>query len=92
MLERHQATASNVQPWRGASNVQPFIQHMAGAANEKRKAPSQALRVAQLQSTHVPLKRTQSDALSSVEVSKLEAALSNDASCGWTLASNLKIV
>jgi hypothetical protein len=44
---------------------------MAGATNKKRKAPSQALRVAQLRSTYVPFKRTRSDALSSVEVSKL---------------------
>jgi hypothetical protein len=65
---------------------------MAGATNKKQKAPSQALRVAQLQSTCVPLKRTRSDALSSVELSKLEAASSNDSSCGWTLASNLRIV
>jgi hypothetical protein len=65
---------------------------MAGATNKKRKAPSQALRVAQLRSTYVPFKRTRSDALSSVEVSKLEAALSNDACYGWTLTSNLRIV
>ena len=62
------------------------------AGNKKRKAPSQALRAAQLQSTYVPLKRTRSDALSSLEASKLDAALSNDASYGWTLTSNLRIV
>ena len=62
------------------------------AGNKKRKAPSQALRAAQLQSTYVPLKRTRSDALSSLEASKLDAALSNDASYGWTLTSNLKII
>ena len=55
------------------------------AGNRKRKAPSQALRSAQLQSTYVPLKRTRSDALSSIEASKLDAALSNEASYGWTL-------
>jgi hypothetical protein len=64
---------------------------MAGRTN-KRKAPSQALRAAQLQNTYVPLKRTRLHALSSTEVSKLEAALSNDASYGWTLTSNLRIV
>jgi hypothetical protein len=65
---------------------------MAGRTNNKRKAPSQALRAAQLQNTYVPLKRTRLHALSSTEVSKLEAALSNDASYGWTLTSNLRIV
>jgi hypothetical protein len=58
--------------------------------NTKRKA-SQALRVAQLKSTYVPMKRTRKNALSAMEVSKLEAALSNDASYGWTLTSNLRI-
>jgi hypothetical protein len=58
----------------------------------KRKAPSHGLRAAQLQNTYVPLKRTRLHALSSTEVSKLEAALSNDASYGWTLTSNLRIV
>jgi hypothetical protein len=63
---------------------------MAGSKNQK--APSQALRAAQLQNTYVQLKRTRSDALSSTEVSKLEAALSNDASYGWSLTSNLRIL
>jgi hypothetical protein len=49
------------------------------AGNKKRKAASQALRAAQLQNTYVQFKRTRSDALRSTEVSKLEAALSNDA-------------
>jgi hypothetical protein len=62
------------------------------AGSKKRKAPSQALRAAQLQNTYVQLKRTQSDAFSSTEVSKLEAALSNDAFYGWTLTSNLRIL
>ena len=63
------------------------------AGSKKRKAPSQALRAAQLQNTYVvQLKRTRSDALSSTKVSKLKAALSNDASYGWTLTSNLRIL
>ena len=62
------------------------------AGSKKRKAQSQALRAAQLQNTYVPFKRTRSDALSSKEASKLDAALSNDASYGWTLASNLRVV
>jgi hypothetical protein len=61
------------------------------AGNTKRKA-SQALQGAQLINTYVPLKRTRKNALSATEVSKLEAALSNDASYGWTLTSNLRII
>jgi hypothetical protein len=69
-----------------------FIQCMAGTISKKRKAPSQALRAAQLQNTYVPFKRTRLHALSATEVSKLEAALSNEGSYGWTLTSNLRIV
>jgi hypothetical protein len=64
---------------------------MAGIS-KKRKAPSQAIRASQLQHTYVQLKRTQSDALSLTEASKLEAAVSNDSSYGWRLTSNLRIV
>jgi hypothetical protein len=58
--------------------------------NTKQKA-SQALRGAQRKSRYVPLKRTRKNDLNVMEVSKLEAALSNDASYGWTLTSNLRI-
>jgi hypothetical protein len=60
--------------------------------NEKRKAPSQALRAAQLQNTCVPFKHTRSNALGSTEASKLDAAMQNDASFGWTLTSCKKTV
>jgi hypothetical protein len=61
------------------------------AGNKRRKAASQALWAAQLQNTYIQFKRTQCDALSSTEVSNLEAALWNDAAYGWKIMSNLRI-
>ena len=66
--------------------------HQLQGRNKKQKAPSQALPAAQLQNMYVPFKRTRSDALSLVKASELDAALSNDASCGWALTPNSRIV
>ena len=86
MLKRQQhPTTNHWEPWHA-------LKECIMVCNKKRKSPSQALRAAQLKNTYVPIKRTRSDVLSSTAVSKLEAALSNDASYGWTLTSNLKIL
>ena len=86
MLKRQQhPTTNHWEPWHA-------LKECIMVCPKKRKLPSQTLRVSQLQNTYVPFKRTRSDALSSTAVSKLEAALSNDASYGWTLTSNLRIV